>query len=126
MNSTRPINLNLFRLRFPVMAIASILHRISGVIIFLFLPFLLYLLHQSLISQERYDSLVSFIHEPGIQLLLIIIFAAVTYHSLAGLRHLLMDMGFGESLSMGRSSAYLIIILAVILTFLFGAWLWLS
>lgn len=124
MNTQRPINLNLWRLRFPVMAIASILHRISGVIIFLCLPLLLYLLQQSLISQGKFDSVTQFIANPLIRIILWVALSALLYHLFAGIRHLLMDLGFGESLSAGRATAYLVIVLAIITSILSGVWLW--
>lgn len=124
MNPKRPINLNLWRLRFPIMAIASILHRISGVIIFLCLPLFLYLLQQSLSSETNFNQLTVFLAHPIVRLILWGSISAVLYHLFAGIRHLAMDLGFGESLQSGRFTAYFVIILSMITAILSGVWLW--
>lgn len=124
MNAKRPINLNLWRLKFPIMAVASILHRISGVIIFLCLPLLMYLFHQSLLSQDSFDEMTGFIAHPSIRFIIWISLFALLYHLLAGIRHLIMDLGFGESLSAGRTTAYIVIILSIALAAFLGVWLW--
>lgn len=120
----RPMNLNLWRMRFPPMAIASILHRISGVIIFLCLPLLLYVLHYSLISQEDFNSIAIFVGRPWVKVLLWLALSAAIYHLLAGVRHLVMDIGIAESLVAGRITAYIVIILGIIAAVFCGGWLW--
>lgn len=120
----RPVYLNLCRIRLPLPAIVSILHRISGVIIFLGLPLLLYLLSQSLGSQDSFDRLSVILAKPIMKLLVWIILAATTGHFLAGIRHLLMDMGIGESLRGGRTSAYTVVIVTAVAVILLGMWIW--
>lgn len=106
------------------MAIASILHRVSGVVLFLLLPVILFLLGQSLQSEETF-SLVQFrLATPYYKLVLWAFSAALIYHILAGIRHVLMDMGFGEHVCASRRSAVLVIALAVISTLLLGMWIW--
>ncbi|MDF1828212.1 MAG: succinate dehydrogenase, cytochrome b556 subunit [Legionellaceae bacterium] len=125
MNDQRPINLNLGSLKFPPMAIASILHRISGIGLFLLLPLMLYFLKLSLASAASFEHLQMLLTTCVWYKLAILAFAAaLIYHVLAGVRHLLMDMGFGESLVAARRSAFVVIGLAVIGTLLFGASLW--
>lgn len=75
------------------MAIISILHRISGVLIFLFIPAMLYILHQSLLSQEQLISLQECLQHPVSKLVIWVLLAAVIFHLLAGIRHLVMDLG---------------------------------
>jgi succinate dehydrogenase / fumarate reductase cytochrome b subunit len=106
------------------MAIASILHRISGVILFLLLPIMLFILGQSLHSEETFLHLKSALVHPCYKLVMWVFGAALIYHVLAGIRHLIMDMGFGEHLNAGRRSAVLVIVLAVILTIFLGFWIW--
>lgn len=124
MKATRPVYLNLWRIKFPMPAIVSILHRISGVVIFLGLPFLLYLLNKSLISQESFDHLAKQMSNPGMKWLLWIILSAFVGHFLAGIRHLVMDTGFGESLRGGRISAFLVFILSLMIIIGLGIWIW--
>lgn len=106
------------------MAIASILHRISGVILFLFLPVLLFILSISLQSEEGFAQMKSMLAYPGYQFVLWAFSSALVYHVLAGFRHILMDMGVGEQLSSGRRSAVVVIVLGVIATIFLGIWIW--
>lgn len=124
MNKKRPVNLDLGSLKFPPMAIVSILHRISGVILFVFLPVLIFLLGISLRSEESFAQMKIMLTQPFYQLVLWAFSAALIFHLLAGFRHVLMDMGFGEHLCAGRRSAILVIALAVISTIILGIWIW--
>jgi len=120
----RPMNLNLWTLKFPPMAIVSIFHRISGVIIFLLLPFMLYLLQLSLKSSASFDDCLMMLSMIEYKFLVWVFLAAFFYHLIAGIRHLMMDLGFGESLNAGRISAILVMLLGVVMTILVGVWLW--
>lgn len=123
MNKKRPVNLELSTLKFPVMAIASILHRISGVVLFLLLPAVMYFLHHSLLSEEGFNQTRISIQHPLNKFLLWGIGAAAIYHILAGIRHLFMDTGHGEELVFARRTASIVIILSVILSILLGLWI---
>ena len=120
----RPVHLDLTRMTFPPMAIVSILHRISGVLLFLLLPFALYLLHHSLSSQDSFDQLQHQLHSPMMKLLSWILISSVSFHFFAGLRHMVMDCGIGESLKVARFTAFFVIFLAAIAIVLAGVWLW--
>lgn len=124
MNQKRPINLDLGTMKFPPMAIASILHRISGLVLFLLMPVMLCFLAMSLHSSESFVKLTAMLASPWYKLILWAFAAALIYHLLAGIRHLIMDLGYGEEVSSGRRSAILVIVLAVILTLLLGIWIW--
>lgn len=124
MKQKRPVNLDLTTLRFPPMAIASILHRISGIVLFLLFPVMLYFLALSLRSPSDFQSLTELFMSPYCKALLWVFSAAITYHMLAGFRHVIMDMGFGEGLAAGRRSAVVVITLAILLTILTGIWIW--
>lgn len=124
MKQKRPINLDLTSLSYPPMAIASILHRISGLILFLLFPVMLYWLHLSLHSEASFHALQLNLATPYSKLIRWIFTTALIYHALAGIRHLVMDMGFGEGLHAGRKSAVAVLFLAVILTILSGIWIW--
>lgn len=124
MNNKRPVNLDLGSLKYPPMAIASILHRISGILLFLLMPMMLYFLDLSLRSAESFDHLQKVILSPCCKFLLWAFGAAMIYHILAGIRHLLMDLGFGEQLTAGRKSAVTVIVLAIILIIFLGLRIW--
>lgn len=126
MAKQRPVNLNLFTIKFPIPAIVSILHRISGFILFLCIPFLLWLLQISLSSINHFDELQAFLGQPLVTILVWGVLAALFFHLVAGIRHLLMDLGFGESLKAGRFSAWAVVILSIALTLIAGVWLWQS
>lgn len=123
-NKKRPVNLDLGTLKFPPMAIASILHRISGILLFILLPIMLYILGQSLQSEESFNQMKIMISNPFYKLVLWAFSASLVYHVLAGIRHLIMDMGYGEHLETGRRTSILVIVLAVILTIILGIWIW--
>lgn len=123
-NTTRPVYLNLFRMKFPPMAILSILHRISGVVLFLLLPLALYLLHHSLQSQVSFSQLHAFVAMPVVRFLLWVLVCAAGLHLFAGIRHMMMDLGFGEKLTIARITSYLILTLEVVVMIAAGVWLW--
>ncbi len=121
----RPIFLNLFKMKFPPMAILSIMHRVSGVLLFLLLPFALYLLDCSLRTEQSFAQLAVALATPGIMMLLLwVLISASAFHLLAGIRHLIMDCGVGEHLNTARRSAYLVMALEVVVMILSGVWLW--
>lgn len=124
MNKKRPVNLDLSTMKFPVMAIASILHRASGIVLFLLLPILLFILSSSLQSPEGFTQTLSMLNNPLYKLVLWAFSAALAYHILAGIRHMIMDLGVGEHLYAGRVTAYSVIVLALISTILLGIWIW--
>lgn len=122
--SKRPVNLDLTTIKLPPMAIVSILHRLSGIIIFLLMPIMLYGLQQSLISPEHFFKTKQCFEHGAMKFLLWAFLSGLIYHGLAGIRHLLMDIGFGEHVSAGRKSAYLVLGLATVLILCLGVTLW--
>jgi succinate dehydrogenase / fumarate reductase cytochrome b subunit len=124
MINKRPKNLNLLTISFPIPAIVSILHRISGVILFLLLPVMTWLLSYSLASENHFDVLQRFLSSAGVKLVIWLFLAPLCYHLVAGIRHLLMDTHVGEDLKAARCGAQLTIIISAILILLVGVWLW--
>ena len=124
MNNNRPVNLALNTMKFPPMAIASILHRVAGILLFLLLPLMLYFLSLSLGSAESFEQLKTMLVSPFHKLLMWVFSSAAIYHVLAGIRHILLDMGYGEHLAAGRRSAITVIVLAIILMIFLGIWIW--
>lgn len=124
MKDQRPMNLNLFTIHFPLPAITSILHRISGVILFLCIPFMLWALDASLGSYQDFDTITAFLAAPLIKFVFWLLFTAFSYHFIAGIRHLLMDIHIGDELKSGRIGAVLVLIFTTIAAILAGVWLW--
>lgn len=122
-NHNRPVNLDLGSLSYPPMAIASILHRISGLVLFLLLPLMMYLLSASLSSPLSFDRLQIELTGTCYKFLLWAFSTALIYHLIAGIRHILLDIGIGEHVVMARRSAITVIVLATILAVFLGVWI---
>lgn len=120
----RPKNLNLFTIRFPIPAIVSILHRISGIILFLAIPLILWGFSLSLSSAEDFDNIHQLFTTPFAKLIIWCILAPFIYHFVAGIRHLLMDVNIGVELKSGRISSYITLIVSAVLIVLAGVWIW--
>lgn len=110
-----PKFLNLSRIRFPIGAIASIGHRISGVLLLVSLPLLALTLDRSLRSESDFEALRDLVGAPGRALLLVVVLWAAAHHLLAGIRHLLMDIGVGSRLADARMSAWAAILAALVI-----------
>jgi succinate dehydrogenase / fumarate reductase cytochrome b subunit len=123
-NKERPVNLDLGAFRWPVTAIASILHRISGVALFVGVAFLIWGLGASLESQESFDSVKECVSGFLPKLILWAIVSGLIYHVVAGSKHLLMDIGIGETLEGGQRGAKVVLGLSVVLIVLAGVWIW--
>lgn len=121
---TRRVNLNLMTIRFPIPAIASILHRVSGLLLFLFIPFLLWTFQTSLESAGSYQDLITYLTSPLSKFIVWVLMTSFIYHLFAGIRHLIQDFGWGESLKAGRTSAYAVMVLTMVIAICIGIWLW--
>lgn len=124
MTTQRPVFLDISKMRFPITAIISICHRLSGVLLFLFVPLALYLLDASVASQQSFDHLKLWLHNPGIGFLVWLMLSATSFHLLAGMRHLLMDCGLFEHIGQAKATAYTVIALTIVCVILLGVWIW--
>ncbi|HXV07653.1 MAG TPA: succinate dehydrogenase, cytochrome b556 subunit [Burkholderiales bacterium] len=124
MTDPRPKYLDLTRIRLPVPAVVSILHRASGAALFLLLPFLLYLLHASLGSPDSYVRMRAAIEQPLVKLVLIGLLWAYLHHFCAGIRFLALDLHWGIALQPARRSARAVLAASLALTVVLGVWLW--
>lgn len=125
MNKKRPVNLDIGTFQLPITAYVSILHRVSGVALLIVTGLLLWMLDVSLSSAEGFASIRAGLTNPWLQLLLWGMLAAVAYHLVAGIRHMIMDFGVGESLEGGVLGARLVLVAAALLILLAGVWIWL-
>ncbi|WP_345193045.1 succinate dehydrogenase, cytochrome b556 subunit [Kistimonas scapharcae] len=124
MNSKRPVNLDITTIRLPLPAYTSILHRISGVILFVGIAFLLYGLDLSLGSKEGFDQLKECLQNPVAKFIAWGLLSALAYHLVAGVKHLFMDVGIGEGKASGVVGAKLTIAVSAALIVLAGVWVW--
>lgn len=120
----RPVNLDISTIKLPLAAITSITHRISGVILFVSIGILLWMLDLSLSGPEGFDSLQELMDSPLVTFVVWGILSALAYHLVAGVKHLLMDMGFGESKEAAPRGAKIVIVVSAVLIAALGVWLW--
>ncbi|PCJ11276.1 MAG: succinate dehydrogenase, cytochrome b556 subunit [Gammaproteobacteria bacterium] len=125
MEDKRPVNLDLTTIKLPLPGFASIIHRVTGFAIFLALPILLWVLDQSLMNEGSFDALQETLNGFLVKLILFAILAGLIFHLVAGVKHLLMDAGIGETLEGARRGAGITIVLSGLLILIAGAWLWL-
>ncbi|MEO8524891.1 MAG: succinate dehydrogenase, cytochrome b556 subunit [Caldimonas sp.] len=102
----RPVFFSLAQIQMPVGAVTSITHRITGIVLALGIPFGFYALHLSLDSAESYEHLALIANAGLFKAALILFVWALSHHLLAGVRHLLMDIGVGSHLASARRSAW--------------------
>jgi succinate dehydrogenase / fumarate reductase cytochrome b subunit len=124
MANARPKYLNLFQIRQPVPAVVSILHRISGAVLFLFLWLFLKGLDRSLASPESFADVKALLGHPLAKLVTLGLVWAFLHHTFAGLRHLGLDLRLGIDLPKARASAFAVLVLSLGLTLVIAALLW--
>jgi succinate dehydrogenase / fumarate reductase cytochrome b subunit len=120
----RPVNLDIGTIKLPITAYVSILHRVSGVALIGAVGILLGLLAYSLKSAADFASVLACMNSVAMKLVLWAILTAFIYHMLAGIKHLIMDMGIGETLEGGKRGAVLVLVSVVIGVLLAGVWIW--
>ena len=123
-NDKRPVNLDLSQFSFPLPALTSIVHRATGIILFVGIAILMYILELSLASEESFNAVKECLDGFFVKLIIWGILSGLLYHLVAGIKHLLMDFGIGETLEGGVLGAKVTIVVSVVLILLAGAWLW--
>ncbi len=124
MKNNRPVYLGTDAfLGLPITAMTSISHRITGVIIFAGIPILLWMLSSSLQSEESFNQLKELLSTFLGKIVLWGIVGALTFHVVAGFRHLLMDLGIGETLKAGKIGSVLVLMVSAVLILAEGVWI---
>lgn len=124
-NDHRPINVDpsdLAAFAWPITALASITHRVAGVILFVGVAFGLYALDVSLSSAAGFETIKGMIKSPFGMFVTWGLLAALAYHFVAGIKHLVMDMGYAETLEGSKFAAKTTILISVVLIVLAGLW----
>jgi succinate dehydrogenase / fumarate reductase cytochrome b subunit len=116
----RPKNLDLMTIRLPLPGILSILHRVSGAVLFLLLPVLLWLFESSLTSAETFAVVKSIAAHPLVKLILLGLIWLYLHHFCAGIRYLLLDLHKGIDLESARLSSKIVFAVSIVLTLLIG------
>ncbi len=124
MKDQRPVNLDIGTIRLPITAYASITHRITGVVLVVASFLLLALLDLSLSGPEGFARAQSIMGSVVVRVIAWGIATALIYHGLAGIRHLIMDFGVGETLEGGILGARLVIVLSVVASIAAGVAIW--
>ena len=114
--------------RLPLAGVVSILHRASGLLMFVLLPFIVWLFDTSVSSEISYETFTSaFLAGIGalpawaVKLVALALIWAFLHHLIAGVRHVWMDVTHSVSKAQGRSSAVLTLALSLLLTVALGA-----
>lgn len=124
MAKARPKYLNLFLIHQPIPAIVSIMHRVSGAVLFLLLWVFLWGLDRSLASSESFTQLKATIDQPLVKLVLLALLWAYLHHTFAGIRHLALDLQIGTALPKVRAMSVAALVLGLGLTVAVGIALW--
>ena len=120
----RPVNLDLSTIKLPLAAITSITHRISGVIMFVGIGILLWMLELSLSGEAGFNRLQELLTSPLATFVVWGVLSALAYHLIAGVKHLLMDAGIGETKEGAPRSATIVIVVSLLTILALGVWLW--
>lgn len=122
--ASRPKFLNLLLIRMPVGAVASILHRASGVLLFLSLPLAAFMLDLSLQGPDGFAQAAALLSSPLLRLIEVALAWSLIHHALAGLRFLLIDVEVGVDKPTARASAFAVNLAAPLLAALFIWSIW--
>lgn len=118
------LDLKILGPKMSITAKISILHRASGIILFLAIPFLLYVLQQSLSSQSFYTALYGVMENPLVKVLYLVIIWAFMYHLVSGVRFLFLDIHKGVDIQKAKMTAKLVVVISLILTIVLGVLVW--
>jgi len=116
----------LFEIRLPVPGWVSILHRISGALLFFpFAAWLLYMLDASLASEQGYEKIrADYLQLLPVKLGLLLFIWSYCHHFCAGIRYLFLDLDKGGDLKPARLTSWIVIAAGLALTAFFGARIW--
>lgn len=121
----RPVNLDLTTIRLPVTALTSILHRVSGVAVFVGLALIIYLFDQASASEDSFIAIKECIEGSFLtRIALWTVVSALLFHIVMGVKHLIADLGFGETLESGKRASTIALAVAVVVILLAGVWIW--
>ena len=115
-NKKRPVFLDLTRIDMPVMAVLSVAHRITGILMFLSIPAVIYLLGLSLGSPQGYETVTSLFDRGLFRLIVLVILWCFAHHFFAGIRYFMLDLDIGVDVVNGRKSAWCVLGAGLIVT----------
>ena len=124
MKDERPINLDISTIKLPITAWASISHRVSGILSIPIFALFLWTLQLSLESKDSFQTLRENFSAPLAKVLILFVLTVFVYHVLAGIKHLIMDLGYGETFEGGVIGAKVLFASTGLIFILIGWWLW--
>jgi len=116
----RPLWYNLNLLNLPLPGLVSILHRISGALLFFGLLWFLFLLDMSLASEQGYARFGRYVSQPLVEAALLVLLWAYLHHFCAGVRFLFLDVHKGVDLATARATSVLVLVASLALTAVLG------
>ena len=116
MIKSRPRYLNLLKIHLPITGLVSILHRISGVLLFGFIPLIIWAIGYSSSSEINFQHIQQFLHTVVGASVLTLFLLVLMQHFFAGIRFLLMDLGWGMERDISVKTAKLSLLLSIIST----------
>ena len=119
-NKKRPVYLNLFKIRLPVGGIVSILHRVTGVLLVLLLPFGIYMLQRSLHDPVAFMEITGRLGTSLGRFAMLIVVWLFAQHFFSGIRHLLLDIDVGIDRAKARRGAWLTFVASLFVLLLAG------
>ena len=124
MKDGRPVNLDISTMKLPITAWASISHRVSGILTIPIFALFLWAFQVSLESKDSFQILQDNLGVPLTKVVILLILTVYVYHLLAGIKHLIMDLGYGETFEGGVIGAKLLFASTGLSFILIGWWLW--
>lgn len=120
-NNKRPVFLNLFKIHLPVTAVVSVAHRLTGIVLFLMIPVLIYLLGLSLDGPEGFNRVRHLAESPLWHAAMILSGWFLAHHFFAGIRYLLIDIDIGVAAAASRRGAWLVLAASIVTVLFLGA-----
>ena len=114
----------LFEIRLPLPGWVSILHRVSGVWLFLAAAWLLFMLDRSLESEKGFEYVKYYASLWPVKLALLVLVWSYCHHFCAGIRFLFLDLDKGIDKATARMTSVVVLVISLALTAWLGAKLW--
>ncbi len=121
----RPVFLNLLQIRLPRGGLLSFVHRVTGVLLVLAIPLFIYLLQLLNGGVEGFSQALSILYSTPGKIIVSLTVWILIQHSLSGIRHLMMDLGYSYDKDIARLTANTAFGLSFLLIVLTGVWIWL-
>ena len=125
MKTDRPVNINpLTDYGWPFTALVSITNRVLGMVLFTGLAFALYLLDMALSSEQGFAEASTLINGTPVKLAVLFLIFALTYHLVAGIKHLLLDFHIGDTFEAAQVGSGIVVASSILITGVIGVNLW--